>query len=69
MKVEILRDCGVKGVHVPAGDVVELDDNEAIALINIGKATPSDSKKKAEDRSVGLTTESAAPLKKRSRKK
>ncbi len=69
MKVEILRDCGVKGVHVPAGDVVDLDDNEAIALINIGKATPSDKQIKAKDRSVGLTTESAAPLKKRGRKK
>ena len=69
MKIEILRDCAIKGVHVPAGDIVEVSDRDAIDLINMGKATPSEAKQPSKDRSVGLTTETAAPIKKRGRKK
>lgn len=69
MKIEILRDCAVKGVHIPAGDTIDVDDRDAIELINMGKATTVEPKKKKDDRSVGLTTETAAPLKKRGRKK
>lgn len=68
MKIEILRDCGIKGVHTPAGDIVNVSDNEAIALINMGKATIAEAKQQNKDRSVGLTTETAAPLKKRGKK-
>ena len=69
MKIQITRDCIINGEHTEAGTVVDLPDNEAINVINMGKATPSDGKAKSKDRSVGLTTETAAPLKKRSRKK
>ena len=69
MKIEILRDCAIKGVHTPAGDIVDLPDAEAIDIINMGKATPAENIKPVEDRSVGLTTATAAPLKKRTRKK
>ena len=69
MKIEILRDCAIKGVHVRAGDIVDLTDTEALTLINMGKAAPSETKKQTKDRSVGLTTETAAPIKKRGRKK
>ena len=69
MKIEILRDCAIKGVHVPAGDIVDASDRDAIDLINMGKATPSEAKQPSNDRSVGLTTETAAPIKKRGRKK
>lgn len=64
MKIKILRDCAIRGEHVVAGNTVDLPDNEAIEVINMGKAAPV-TKEKTEDRSVGLTTESAAPLKKR----
>ena len=69
MKIKILRDCGVKGVHVPAGKTIDVDDKDAIELINIGKATTAEPSAKRDDRSVGLTTETAAPIKKRGRKK
>jgi hypothetical protein len=69
MKIKITRDCAINGEHNPTGTVIDLPDDEAIEVINMGKATPSDGKKKTEDRAIGLTTESAAPLKKRGRKK
>ena len=69
MKIQITRDCIINGEHTPAGTVVDLPDNEAINVINMGKATPSDGKTKTKDRAIGLTTAPAAPLKKRSRKK
>ena len=68
MKIKALRDCGIKGVHTPAREIVDVSDEEAIGLINMGKATIADAKKKTKDRSVGLTTETAAPLKKRGKK-
>jgi len=69
LKIQITRDCAINGEHTPAGTVVDLPDNEAINVINMGKATPADGKTKAKDRAIGLNTETAAPLKKRSRKK
>ena len=69
LQIEITQDCAINGEHTPAGTVVDLSDNDALAVINMGKATPYEGKAKSKDRSVGLTTETAAPLKKRSRKK
>jgi len=69
LKIKITRDCVINGEHTPAGTVVDVPDNDAIAVINMGKATPSDGKTKTKDRAIGLTTETAAPIKKRSRKK
>ena len=69
MRIKITRDCAIDGEHTPAGTVVDLPDIEAIDVINIGKATPSDGETKAEDRAIGLSTETAAPLKKRGRRK
>ena len=69
MKIRITQDCGIAGKHTEAGEVVDLPDNDAINIINMGKATPDDGKAKPKDRAVGLNTDNAAPLKKRSRKK
>tara|TARA_Y100000593_G_scaffold52446_1_gene98481 strand:- start:776 stop:1036 length:261 start_codon:yes stop_codon:yes gene_type:complete len=69
LKIKITQDCGIAGEHTEAGQVVDIPENEAIAVVNMGKATPYDGKTKTEDRSVGLTTETASPIKKRSRKK
>jgi hypothetical protein len=69
LQIRITRDCAINGEHTPAGTVIDLPDNDAVDVINMGKATASDGKKKTEDRAIGLTTESAAPLKKRGRKK
>tara|TARA_R110002126_G_scaffold221222_2_gene366456 strand:+ start:1353 stop:1562 length:210 start_codon:yes stop_codon:yes gene_type:complete len=69
MKIKITRDCAINGEHNSTGTVIDLPDDEAIEIINMGKATPSGGQKKTEDRAVGLTTESAAPIKKRVRKK
>jgi len=69
LKIRITQTCGIAGEHIEAGEVVDLPDNDAIAVINMGKATPDDGKAKPKDRAVGLNTDNAAPLKKRSRKK
>jgi len=69
LKIQITRDCIINGEHTEAGKVVDIPDRDAINVINMGKATPSDGKTKTKDRAIGLTTETAAPLKKRSRKK
>ncbi|MBO89525.1 MAG: hypothetical protein CMP14_08385 [Rickettsiales bacterium] len=69
MKIKITQDCGIAGEHTEAGQVVDIPENEAIAVVNMGKATPYDGKAKPKDRAVGLNTDNAAPLKKRTRKK
>jgi len=69
LKIMITQDCGIAGEHTEAGTVVDLPDNQALTVIGMGKATPHDGNAKTKDRSVGLTTETAAPIKKRSRKK
>lgn len=68
MKIQITQDCGIQGEHTPAGSIVDLAENDAIAVINMGKATPVEDKEKPKDRAVGLTTETAAPIKKRGKK-
>lgn len=69
MRIKITRDCAINGEHTPAGETVDLPENSALDLINMGKATPIGKVDKAIDRAIGLTTETAAPLKRRGRKK
>ncbi len=40
MKVKILKDCAIAGVHTPAGKVVTLLEGDAKELISMGRAEP-----------------------------
>lgn len=68
MKVKVTRTCLVQGKEVKAGDVVDLPDNIALDLVNIGKAQPHDDTS-ITDRAVGLTRKSAGAIVKRGGKK
>jgi hypothetical protein len=41
MLIEILKDTSIRGVAVKAGQVVDTEQSDAIALINMGKAQPA----------------------------
>jgi hypothetical protein len=41
MLIHILKDTSIKGVAVKAGQVVDTEQSDAIALINMGKAQPA----------------------------
>lgn len=58
----------IKGAPYQAGDVVDLEQHEALDLINMGKAQPADDAS-LTNRAVGLTKKSAASLVKRKAKK
>ena len=68
MKIKCTRDILIKGTPYSAGDTVELEQHEALDLINMGKAQPA-SEDTLTNRAVGLTKKSAASLVKRKAKK
>jgi hypothetical protein len=39
--IEILKDTSIRGVAVKAGQVVDTEQSDATALINMGKAQPA----------------------------
>ena len=41
MLIEILKDTSIRGVAVKAGQVVDTEQSDATALINMGKAQPA----------------------------
>jgi hypothetical protein len=41
MLIEILKDTSIRGVAVKAGQVVDAEQSDATALINMGKAQPA----------------------------
>ena len=69
MKIILSRDVAIGGRHYAVGEIVDVSDADALALINMGKAQPKDKPKAVEDRSVGLTTSDAPALVKRGRSK
>jgi len=54
-KVKMLRDTVASGFDVKAGKEYELDEADAIALINMGKAVPVSGSTKVENREEGAT--------------
>lgn len=69
MKIKCLRNVVIGGDHYDAGDVADVSIEVGTRLINMGKAQPHEEEPKAKkDRSVGLTTKSAAGLLKRAKK-
>jgi len=65
MKIKLIRATVVDNQQRAVGDILETDDATARLLLSIKKAEPVLGESRT-DRSVGLTTESAAPLVKRS---
>jgi len=59
MKLIANRGVRVAGVSYEPGDLIECDERTATELLASGKVIPTDS----VDRSIGLNTETAAPLK------
>jgi len=59
MKLIATRGVSVSGQHYDPGDLIDADDATATQLLASGKVIPTDS----VDRSIGLNTETAAPLK------
>ena len=59
MKLIANRGVRVAGVSYEPGDLIECDERTATELLASGKVIPTDS----VDRSIGLNTENAAPLK------
>ena len=41
MLIEILKDTSIRGVAVKAGQVVDTEQSDATALMNMGKAQPA----------------------------
>lgn len=66
VKIEVTAGVGIKGVAYAKGDVVEVSQSDALQLIAMGKAKGYEAPK--VDRAVGLKTDDAAPLVKRTRK-
>ena len=66
VKIEVIAGVGIKGVAHAKGDVVEVSQSDALQLIAMRKAKGYEAPK--VDRSIGLNTEDAAPLVKRTRK-
>lgn len=66
VKIEVIAGVGIKGVAYAKGDVVEVSQADALQLIAMRKATGYEAPK--VDRAIGLNTEDAAPLVKRTRK-
>jgi len=69
MKIILNRDVAIGGRHYAVGEIVDVSDADALALINMGKAQPNTRAKAGEDRCVGLTTSDAPALVKRGRSK
>ncbi len=66
VKIEVVAGVGIAGVAHAKGDVVEVSQTDALQLIAMGKAKGYEAPK--VDRSIGLDTQDAAPLVKRTRK-
>ena len=66
VKIEVIAGVGIEGVAYAKGDVVEVSQTDAVQLIAMRRAKGYEAPK--VDRSVGLNTEDAAPLVKRTRK-
>jgi UDP-N-acetyl-D-mannosaminuronate dehydrogenase len=66
VKIEVIAGVGIKGVAYAKGDVVEVSQSDALQLIAMRKAKGYEAP--MVDRSIGLNTEDAAPLVKRTRK-
>lgn len=66
VKIEITSGVGIEGVAYAKGDVVEVSQTDAVQLIAMRRAKGYEAPK--IDRAIGLNTEDAAPLVKRTRK-
>lgn len=66
VKIEITSGVGIEGVAYAKGDVVEVSQTDAVQLIAMRRAKGYEAPK--VDRAIGLNTEDAAPLVKRTRK-
>jgi len=67
VKVEVISGVGIKGVAYQKGDVVEVSQRDALQLIAMRKVKGYEAPK--VDRSVGLNTEDAPSLVKRTTSK
>jgi len=66
-KIQVTRNIAIAGKHYEAGDVVDVKESDAIVLIANRRAIPYE--EKPVNRAVGLDTETAQPIVKRTRKK
>lgn len=66
----ILKSCVAGGSRRSAGDIIELDGDEARQLLVMGRVAvaPEPKPETETNRSVGLQADTASPLKKRGRK-
>ncbi len=64
MKYKVLKDCVVNRAPTKSGTIVELEIDEAKALMSIGRVMPYD-EPKMEDRSVGLSDDKPVKRKKK----
>lgn len=67
MKYKVLKNCVIAAKRAKAGDVIDIEEKEAIELLGIGRITPHD-EPVIENRSVGLEESPETP-KKRGRPK
>ncbi|MFZ9066264.1 MAG: hypothetical protein ACO23R_02710 [bacterium] len=68
MKYKCLKSCIIGKSAVKAGDIVDVDGDEAKMLMGIGRIMPHD-EVVLEDRSVGLESSSQTVVKRRGRPK
>lgn len=69
MKIKLTSNIGLKGQHCEAGQVVDIDETEALNLIGRGRAIPVDEGTKTEDRSVKSDDMEKTVTKKKTSKK
>lgn len=75
MKIEFLRNTSVRGQAFEVADVADLEDDDALNMINMGKARLADNSKKVKNKAVATkkkstaTTKRKAPAKKKAAKK
>lgn len=76
-RIFVSRGCGASGASLRPGEIYEVSDDDARILISLGKAKPCaeptlppiDTDLMPDDGTAGLTTESAAALIEKPRKK
>lgn len=75
MKIEFLRNTSVRGQAFEIGEVSDLEDDDALEMVNMGKARLADNSKKIKNKAVATkkkstaTTTRKAPAKKKAAKK
>lgn len=67
IKIKVTRNILIAGEHYNAGDIANVSQKDAFDLITAQRAVPYE--EKLNDRSIGLDTENASSIVKRTRKK